>query len=112
MVRAVAVWAFHGSMIMKTRLNSLSACLLVAGGALLPGLATAGVRVCTFPGSPSTALDQTVTREAFKTAGIAISLSPGGFAGSDDDGVSLKELNKALDRNCDVIAGFPRSSVA
>jgi polar amino acid transport system substrate-binding protein len=99
-------------MTMKTRLNSLSACLLVAGGALLPGLATAGVRVCTFPGSPSTALDQAVTREAFKTAGIAISLSSGGFAGSDDDGVSLKELNKALDRNCDVIAGFPRSSVA
>jgi polar amino acid transport system substrate-binding protein len=99
-------------MTMKTRLNSLSACLLVAGGALLPGLATAGVRVCTFPGSPSTALDQAVTREAFKTAGIAISLTPGGFAGSDDDGVSPKELNKALDRRCDVIAGFPRSSVA
>jgi polar amino acid transport system substrate-binding protein len=99
-------------MTMKTRLNSLSACLLVAGGALLPGLATAGVRVCTFPGSPSTALDQAVTREAFKTAGIAMSLAPGGFAGSDDDGVSLKELNKALDHSCDVIAGFPRSTVA
>jgi polar amino acid transport system substrate-binding protein len=99
-------------MIMKTRLNSLSACLLLAGGALLPSLATAGVRVCTFPGSPSTALDQAVTREAFDTAGIAVSLAPGGFAGSDDDGVSLKELNKALEHSCDVIAGFPRSTVA
>lgn len=97
---------------MKTRLNFLSAGLLLAGGALLPLDATAGVRVCTFPGSPSTALDQAVTREAFKDAGIAVLLAPGGFAGSDDDGVSLKELNKALDRNCDVIAGFPRSSVA
>jgi polar amino acid transport system substrate-binding protein len=99
-------------MTMKTRLHSLSACLLLAGGALLPPGAIAGIRVCTFPGSPSTALDQAVTREAFKTAGIAVSLAPGGFAGSDDDGVSLKELNQALDRNCDVIAGFPRSSVA
>lgn len=96
---------------MKTRLNSLFA-LMLAGGALLPGFATAGVRVCTFPGSPSTALDQAVTREAFETAGIAVALASGGFAGGDDDGVSLKELSKALDHRCDVIAGFPRSSVA
>ncbi len=37
----------------------------------MPGHASAGVRVCTFPGSPSTALDEAVTREAFRTAGIA-----------------------------------------
>ena len=44
-----------------------------AGGrvALAPVSPQAGVRVCTFPGSPSTALDQAVAREAFKTAGIA-----------------------------------------
>ena len=97
---------------MKTRLNSLAACLLMTCGAVLPGFATAGVRVCTFPGSPSTALDQAVTREAFRAAGIAVSLAPGGFNGTDDDGVSLKELGKALGHSCDVIAGFPRSSVA
>lgn len=98
---------------MKTRLNWFSfAGVLLATGALAPGLATAGVRVCTFPGSPSTAFDEAVTREAFRTAGIALSLAPGGFDGSDDDGVSLKELNTALARKCDVIAGFPRSSVA
>jgi len=99
-------------MIMKIRLNSLVTCLLMTCSAVLPGIATAGVRVCTFPGSPSTALDQAVTREAFKTAGIAVSLAPGGFDGSDDDGISLKELGRALGHSCDVIAGFPRSSVA
>jgi polar amino acid transport system substrate-binding protein len=98
---------------MKTRLNAFGlASVLLAAGALTPGLASAGVRVCTFPGSPSTALDEAVAREAFHTAGIALSLAPGGFDGTDDDGVSLKELNKALGRKCDVIAGFPRSSVA
>jgi polar amino acid transport system substrate-binding protein len=99
-------------MTMKTRMNSLAICLLLASGALLPRLATAGVRVCTFPGSPSTVLDQAITHEVFKTAGIAVSLAAGGFAGTDDDGISLKELNKALRSSCDVIAGFPRSSVA
>ncbi|MEX3671415.1 transporter substrate-binding domain-containing protein [Paraburkholderia phenoliruptrix] len=98
---------------MKTRLNSIAmAGALLASGALMPGHASAGVRVCTFPGSPSTVLDEAVTREAFRTAGVALTLAPGGFAGSDDDGVSLKELDKALARKCDVIAGFPRSSVA
>jgi polar amino acid transport system substrate-binding protein len=98
---------------MKTRLNSFAlAGMLLATGTLTPGLANAGVRVCTFPGSPSAALDEAVAREAFHTAGIALSLAPGGFDGSDDDGVSLKELNKALARKCDVIAGFPRSTVA
>ncbi|MBC8750516.1 MULTISPECIES: c-type cytochrome [Paraburkholderia] len=98
---------------MKTRLNSIAlASVLLATGAITPGFASAGVRVCTFPGSPSTVLDEAVTREAFRTAGVALSLTPGGFDGSDDDGVSLKELNKALARKCDVIAGFPRSTVA
>ncbi|CAB3728766.1 c-type cytochrome [Paraburkholderia rhynchosiae] len=98
---------------MKTRLNSFAlASVVLATGALLPGVASAGVRVCTFPGSPSTALDEAVAREAFRTAGIALSLAPGGFNSSDDDGVSLKELDTALARKCDVIAGFPRSTVA
>jgi mono/diheme cytochrome c family protein len=98
---------------MKTRLNSFAlASVLLAAGASMPADASAGVRVCTFPGSPSTVLDEAVAREAFRTAGIALSLAPGGFASSDDDGVSLKELDKALARKCDVIAGFPRSTVA
>ncbi|OAJ53518.1 cytochrome C [Paraburkholderia ginsengiterrae] len=100
---------------MNTRLNCLAlASVLLATGTLIPepASAAAGVRVCTFPGSPSVALDEAVAREALRTAGIALSLAPGGFDGSDDDGVSLKELNKALARKCDVIAGFPRSSVA
>ncbi|WP_027802152.1 c-type cytochrome [Paraburkholderia dilworthii] len=98
---------------MKTRLNFFAlSSMLLATGALMPGHARAGVRVCTFPGSPSTVLDQTVAREAFRTAGIALSLAPGGFPSSDDDGVSLNELDKALARKCDVIAGFPRSAVA
>lgn len=84
----------------------------MSGSTLLPPLAMAGVRVCTFPGSPSTALDQAVTREVFSTAGIAVSIARGGFDGTDDDGVSLKELHEALGHDCDVIAGFPRSSVA
>ncbi|ASV99328.1 c-type cytochrome [Paraburkholderia aromaticivorans] len=98
---------------MKTRLNWFAfAGVLLATGTLAPGFATAGVRACTFPGSPSTALDEAVTREAFRTAGIALSLGPGGFDGGDDDGVSLKELNAALAGKCDVIAGFPRSAIA
>jgi mono/diheme cytochrome c family protein len=107
--------ALSGSKIMKTRLNWFAfAGVLLATGSLTPGLASAGagVRVCTFPGSPSIALDEAVAREALRTAGIALSLAPGGFDSSDDDGVSLKELNKALSRKCDVIAGFPRSTVA
>jgi len=110
---AAAAPLLSGSKTMKTRLNSFAlAGALLASGALMPGHASAGVRVCTFPGSPSTALDEAVTREAFRTAGIAFTLTPGGFASSDDDGVSLKELDKALARKCDAIAGFPRSDIA
>lgn len=111
--RVAAVPPFPESKIMKTRLNSYAlAGALLASGALISGHASAGVRACTFPGSPSTVLDEAVAREAFRTAGIALTLAPGGFASSDDDGVSLKELDKALARKCDVIAGFPRSTVA
>jgi polar amino acid transport system substrate-binding protein len=100
-------------MIMKTRLNSFAvASWLLAGAALTPGLANADVRVCTFPGSPSATLDRAVALEAFRTAGVPATVTTGAFDGSDDDGVSLKELHKALARSCDVIAGFPRSSVA
>ena len=74
--------------------------------------ATAGIRVCTFPGSPSTALDQAVAQEVFKTADIAASLVKHGIGEGDDDGVSLKELGRTLGHDCDVIAGFPRSTVA
>ncbi|QLD50341.1 c-type cytochrome [Paraburkholderia fungorum] len=100
---------------MKTRLNWFAfAGILLTTGTFAPQLANAGagVRVCTFPGSPSVALDEAVAREVLRTAGISLSLASGGFDSSDDDGVSLKELNKALARKCDVIAGFPRSSVA
>ncbi|MGV2289391.1 c-type cytochrome [Trinickia sp. YCB016] len=98
---------------MKIRLNSFAvASLLLAGAALSPSLASADVRVCTFPGSPSATLDQAVALEAFRTAGVPAAVTTGAFDGSDDDGVSLKELHRALTKNCDVIAGFPWSSVA
>jgi len=99
--------------IMKTRIHSLAAAsLLAAGAALLPAHAQAGVRICTFPGSPSTTLDQAVAREAFKTAGIAASFDAHAIGDGDDDGVSLKELRRTLEGRCDVIAGFPRSAMA
>ncbi len=63
---------------MKTRLNSFAlASVLLAAGTSMPVDASAGVRVCTFPGSPSTVLDEAVAREAFRTAGIALTLAPG-----------------------------------
>jgi polar amino acid transport system substrate-binding protein len=100
-------------MIMKIRLNSFAvAAVLAAGAALSPGFASAGVRVCTFPDSPSATLDRAVALEAFKTAGVPVSVTTGAFNGSDDDGISLKELHRAFGKDCDVIAGFPRSSVA
>ncbi|SAL58111.1 c-type cytochrome [Caballeronia humi] len=98
---------------MKTCLHQAAAAsLLVFGAALVPTTSIAGVRVCTFPGSPSAALDRAVAREAFKTAGIAASIIEDGIGEGDDDGVSLKELHKTLGRSCDAIAGFPQSSVA
>jgi mono/diheme cytochrome c family protein len=86
--------------------------LLAASVTFTPIAAMAGVRVCTFPGSPSTALDQAVAQEVFKTADIAASLVTHEIGAGDDDGVSLKELGRTLGHDCDVIAGFPRSTVA
>jgi hypothetical protein len=101
---------------MNTRLHSLASLAftsaLLAGTALSSADALAGVRVCTFPGSPSAPLDRAVAREAFKAAHIEATVLEGAFGASDDDGVSLKELNAALARHCDVIAGFPRSTAA
>ncbi len=74
--------------------------------------AASPVRICTFKGSPSVALDKLVAKEAFKAAGIDSAFVQLGDAGGDDDGVSLKELHATLGRDCDVIAGFPRSHAA
>ncbi|MDG0026900.1 c-type cytochrome [Trinickia sp. Y13] len=74
--------------------------------------AASPVRICTFKGSPSAALDKLVAKETFKAAGIDSTFVQFGDAGGDDDGVSLKELHATLGRDCDVIAGFPRSHAA
>jgi len=74
--------------------------------------AASPVRICTFKGSPSVALDKLVAKETFKAAGIDSTFVQFGDAGGDDDGVSLKELHATLGRDCDVIAGFPRSHAA
>ncbi|NTZ04488.1 c-type cytochrome [Burkholderia metallica] len=99
---------------MNTRLTSVTvASLLAVGVALTPAAASAGVRVCTLPGSPTTALDRSVAREVFRTAGIAATFSKRGVDDNgDDDGISASELTKSLERDCDVIAGFPRSAIA
>ncbi|MEX3935260.1 c-type cytochrome [Paraburkholderia phymatum] len=85
----------------------LAACLALAS---VPSMAN--VKVCTFPGSPSAALDQAVARDVFAQAGIPATFVKHGIGDGDDDGVSLKELDRTLARDCDVIAGFPRSIVA
>ena len=78
-----------------------------------PALAAAPIHVCTFPGSPSASLDKEIAKEVLGTAGVAAMVVEGGIpGGDDDDGVSLKELRRTLGHGCDVIAGFPRSSVA
>ncbi|WP_069705508.1 c-type cytochrome [Burkholderia seminalis] len=99
---------------MNTRLTSVTvASLLTVGVALTPAAASAGVRVCTLPGSPTTALDRAVAREVFRTAGIAATFNKRGVDDNgDDDGISASELTKSLERDCDVIAGFPRSAIA
>lgn len=101
--------------IMKTQLNRLGAAASVAAVlafTMTPRATAAPLRICTFPGSPTAALDKAVAQETFKTAGIAAALVQFGDAGADDDGVSLKALRTALGRDCDVIAGFPRSRAA
>lgn len=101
---------------MNTHLHQFAAAAVtVAGLAIASSTAAAAtpVRVCTFPGSPSAALDRAVATDALKAAGIAATLVENGIGGSDDDdGVSLRELHRTLGRDCDVIAGFPRSAVA
>jgi polar amino acid transport system substrate-binding protein len=97
---------------MKIYLQALANAAVLAAAALTPAVSNADVRVCTFPGSPSTVLDQTVAREVFNVAGLTVSFGSRGIGDGDDDGISLKELDKAFKKQCDVIAGFPRSPVA
>lgn len=100
---------------MKTHLHHFAAAAVAvagAGFASSSALAAPPVRVCTFAGSPSAALDAVVARRAFAAAGVAATLVENGIGGGDDDGVSLKELRRTLGHGCDVIAGFPRSSAA
>ncbi|KVA72866.1 cytochrome C [Burkholderia ubonensis] len=99
---------------MTTRLTPLAlASLLAVCMALTPASASAGVRICTLPGSPTTALDKAVAREVFRTAGITASFNQRGVDDDGgDDGISAAELKKSLERDCDVIAGFPRSAIS
>ena len=92
------------------RLRALS--MLAACVALAPSPSDAAVKICTFPGSPSAALDRAVARAVFARANIPATFVAKGIGEGDDDGVSLRELDKTLARDCDVIAGFPRSTVA
>ena len=105
------------STIMKTHLRQFAAAAAIAAGFAIASssaaAAVAPIHICTFPGSPSAALDQAVAKEALARAGIAATFVDGGLpGGNDDDGVSLKELRRTLGHGCDLIAGFPRSSVA
>ncbi|MDR5782156.1 c-type cytochrome [Caballeronia sp. LZ065] len=98
---------------MNPSLNRLRAVsMLTACVALAPSPSDAAVKICTFPGSPSAALDRTIAQAVFTRAGIAATVLEKGIGDGDDDGVSLKELDRTLARGCDVIAGFPRSAVA
>ncbi|HKT66014.1 MAG TPA: transporter substrate-binding domain-containing protein [Burkholderia sp.] len=100
---------------MNLRLSRVAvACALTAATALTPALATAAtpVRVCSLPGTPTAALDKAVARDVFRTAGIAATFAAHDAGGSDDDGVSAHELAGILERDCDVLAGFPRSAIA
>jgi len=98
---------------MNQSLNSMRAVgMLAACIALAPSASDAAVKICTFPGSPSAALDRSVAQAVFARANILATFVSNGIGEGDDDGVSLKELDKTLARACDVIAGFPRSAVA
>ncbi|HEX3380157.1 MAG TPA: c-type cytochrome [Paraburkholderia sp.] len=99
---------------MNIRLTHVAlASALVAGAAQVPAQASSSVRVCTLPGSPSAELDKSVARAVLSTAGIAATFASRGIDDDGgDDGISAHELAQSLQRNCDVIAGFPRSSVA
>ncbi|HKR39097.1 MAG TPA: c-type cytochrome [Paraburkholderia sp.] len=100
---------------MNIRITWLAvAAALAAGGAHISAQAAANaVRVCTLPGSPTAALDQAVARAVLKTAGVAATFVTRGIDDDGgDDGISAHELASALGRDCDLVAGFPRSSVA
>ncbi len=101
---------------MKTPLRQFAAGAAFAASLAIvssSAVAAAPIHICTFPGSPSAALDKAVAKEALETAGIAALVVEHGLpGGDDDDGVSLKTLRATLGRGCDLIAGFPRSSVA
>jgi hypothetical protein len=106
-------------MMMNTRLTSLSVASVLLGIGLAPAANVSfaapatSVRVCTFPGSPTSALDTSVAREAFRVAGVPAVFGGHGIKDAgDDDGVSVHELVRSLKNDCDVIAGFPLSSVA
>ncbi|WP_322049487.1 c-type cytochrome [Paraburkholderia sp. J67] len=99
---------------MNIRLTHVAmAAMLAAGAAQSPAQAASSVRVCTLPGSPSAELDTSVARAVLGTAGIAATFAKHGIDDDGgDDGISAHELAQSLQRDCDVIAGFPRSSVA
>ena len=100
---------------MNIRITYLAlAAALAAGGAHTSAHAAAkAVRVCTLPGSPTAALDQAVARAVLKTAGVAATFVTRGIDDDGgDDGISAHELASTLGRDCDLVAGFPRSSVA
>jgi len=100
---------------MNIRITWLAvAAALAAGGAHTSAHAAANaVRVCTLPGSPTAALDQAVARAVLKTAGVVATFVTHGIDDDGgDDGISAHELASALGRDCDLVAGFPRSSVA
>jgi len=90
------------------------AAALAAGGAHIGAhAATNAVRVCTLPGSPTAAVDQAVARAALKSAGVPATFAAHGIDDDGgDDGISAHELSRALGRDCDLVAGFPRSTIA
>jgi len=90
------------------------AAALTAGGAHMNAhAATNAVRVCTLPGSPTAVLDVAVARAVLKAAGIPATFAAHGIDDDGgDDGISAHELSRALGRDCDLVAGFPRSSIA
>jgi len=100
---------------MNIRLTHIAVAIaLAAGGSHGAYAATTGaVRVCTMPGSPTAALDKAVARAVLKTAGVAATFVARGIDDDGgDDGISAHELFNALERECDLVAGFPRSAIA
>ncbi|MCP3713042.1 c-type cytochrome [Paraburkholderia sp. CNPSo 3274] len=92
---------------------AVAAALAAAGAHTSAHAAANAVRVCMLPGSPTVALDQAVARTVLKTAGVAATFVTRGIDDDGgDDGISAHELASALGRDCDLVAGFPRSSVA